>query len=76
MAEQFPNYSRLYKSYTKDGKILTKTGGHRDCIISLAWNAEGRKLASGSVDNSTKIWNLGKNVSNIIYERVWKHPFP
>ena len=31
--------------------------GHRNIVTSLAFSADGRWLASGSWDNTVKIWN-------------------
>ncbi len=32
--------------------------GHRDFVRSVAWNHDGTQLASGSSDNTIKIWKV------------------
>jgi WD40 repeat protein len=32
--------------------------GHTDGVLSVCFNADGQKLASGSEDKTIKIWNL------------------
>eukprot|EP00026_Physarum_polycephalum_P009287 Phypoly_transcript_09405.p1 GENE.Phypoly_transcript_09405~~Phypoly_transcript_09405.p1 ORF type:complete len:355 (+),score=41.64 Phypoly_transcript_09405:188-1252(+) len=35
--------------------------GHKKKIHSVAWNCNGRKLASGSVDQTVRVWNIETN---------------
>ncbi len=33
--------------------------GHLGCVTSVAWNNDGNKLASGSYDQTVRIWSVG-----------------
>ena len=33
--------------------------GHSNRVMSVAWNNDGTKLASGNVDNTVRIWSVG-----------------
>ena len=33
--------------------------GHSDDVTALAWSANGQSIASGSLDNTTRIWSTG-----------------
>jgi len=60
-----------------------KRVGHKDAVMSLAWNEEvGHVLASGSVDTTVKIWDLNqKNVNTTLkyhqdkVQSLGWHPF-
>ena len=32
--------------------------GHTECVLSVAFNHDGTKIASGSDDKSVKVWNV------------------
>jgi len=38
--------------------------GHKKIVQSVAWNCTGQKLASGSVDNTTRVWSLTQDGRN------------
>ncbi|SCV69795.1 BQ2448_1189 [Microbotryum intermedium] len=40
--------------------------GHRAVVRSLAWNADGRRLASGSVDKSLRVWVPEKDLKTSV----------
>ncbi len=46
---------------TATGKRLTRLLGHRDWALSVAWSADGKTIASGSIDGTVKLWD-GKAV--------------
>ena len=33
--------------------------GHRDSVLTVSWHSSGNRFASGSMDNTIKLWNLG-----------------
>jgi WD40 repeat protein len=41
------------------GKVVTEFEGHRGTVRSLAFSADGKRLASGSGDGSAIVWDLG-----------------
>ncbi|KAL6046121.1 THO complex subunit 3 [Balamuthia mandrillaris] len=54
--------------------------GHKKEVHSVAWNCTGRKLASGSVDNTTRVWNIShsatkdlelKGHTNSVHQLCW-----
>ena len=40
------------------GKITKEFFGHKKKVHSLSWNCVGEKLASGSVDQSVRVWTI------------------
>lgn len=37
--------------------------GHKEKVHTVAWNCDGRKLASGSVDKTARVWSPHRGVS-------------
>jgi len=37
--------------------------GHHQKVHTVGWNSDGKKLASGSVDQTARIWNVERSVS-------------
>lgn len=50
-----------------------KIKGHSSYVSCLAWSPDGRKLASGSMDNTVNIWDAatGSRVSEISWHSNW-----
>ncbi|MEI6446233.1 MAG: hypothetical protein WCO29_24680 [Nostocales cyanobacterium ELA583] len=42
----------------KAGKLLQTLTGHSDPVRSVAYSPDGKTLASGSGDDTIKIWRL------------------
>ncbi|MFM6754395.1 MAG: WD40 repeat domain-containing protein, partial [Dolichospermum sp.] len=42
----------------RTGELLQTLTGHSDSVWSLAYSPDGQTLASGSLDNTIKIWRL------------------
>jgi len=40
-------------------KLGSPLNGHSRSVTSVAWNNDGTKLASGSYDNTVRIWSVG-----------------
>jgi polycomb protein EED len=38
--------------------------GHRDCVLTLGWHPQGHQFASGGMDTTVKLWNVGEG-SNV-----------
>ena len=59
--------TKLWDMETKQ-EITTLTG-HDNCIISVCFSPNGRLLASGSYDNTIKIWDTVtfKELTTLIY---------
>ena len=49
------------------GKERLSLEGHKDAVLSVAFNADGKVLASGSSDKTIKVWNIatGKNTATL-----------
>ena len=41
-----------------DGAVSTEVIGHKKKVHCVAWNLSGSRLASGSVDQSTRVWDV------------------
>jgi len=41
-----------------DGKLITKIGEHTNYVNDVAFNKQGTKLITGSVDTTAKIWDI------------------
>jgi WD40 repeat protein len=46
------------KLWNREGQLLTTLEGHIDRVMSVSFSPDGQLLASTSVDNSVKLWNL------------------
>ena len=44
--------------YGKD--LIATLEGHADVVLSVAYSSDGKTLASGSSDNTIKLWNVSK----------------
>ena len=40
------------------GKTTREYSGHKKKVHSVAWSCTGAKLASGSVDQSVRVWTI------------------
>jgi len=47
----------------KSGKVVGKNEVHKGEICGLKWNADKKLLASGSNDNTVRIWQMGSNIA-------------
>jgi hypothetical protein len=52
---------QLYQ--TSDWKPLTTLRGHDDVVFSLAFDSDGKRLASASFDHSVRVWDVAKQAS-------------
>ncbi len=50
---------RMLLLNSSDGKTILETRAHPDCIWGLAYTPSGRKLVTGSADQSIKVWEVG-----------------
>jgi WD40 repeat protein len=41
------------------GQCVSTLNGHSGYVTSVAWNNDGTKLASGSDDETVRIWSVG-----------------
>ena len=39
--------------------VKRSLSGHSDSVMSVAWNNDGTKLATGSFDSTARIWSVG-----------------
>ena len=51
----------LIASFPSSNYLQKTLSGHSNSVASLAYNPNGQILASGSYDNTIKLWNLTKN---------------
>ena len=47
-----------------DGSNVFTYKGHSDVVKSVAWSPDGKRIASGSYDNTVQVWDAadGSNV--------------
>lgn len=46
-----------------DSSKIRECKGHKEKVHTVAWNCDGRKLASGSVDKTARVWSPHRGVS-------------
>lgn len=51
----------LIASFPSSSYLQRTLSGHSNSVASVAYNPDGQILASGSYDNTIKLWNLTKN---------------
>ena len=51
----------LISSFPSSSYLQRTLSGHTNSVASIAYNPDGQILASGSYDNTIKLWNLIKN---------------
>lgn len=45
-----------------DNSKIRECRGHKEKVHTVAWNCDGRKLASGSVDKTARVWTPHRGV--------------
>ncbi|ORX75402.1 WD40 repeat-like protein [Anaeromyces robustus] len=45
-------------------RVSREYKGHRQKVHTVGWNIEGKKLASGSVDQTARVWNIERSSSH------------
>jgi len=53
---------RLYEDDDEDKKCIRTLLGHTNSVSSLTFNFDGSHLASGSLDNTIKIWDVSSGI--------------
>jgi len=68
------------KMYNKQGQMIKEFSGHTGGVRSVAMSRDGRYLASGSEDQSIKIWKLDEkgeapSMRDIFVDPIWNEYF-
>jgi WD40 repeat protein len=50
----------------QSGKELAVFIGHRNLVTSVAWSPDGKRLATGSRDNTARVWEVHSNESIVL----------
>lgn len=53
----FASRDKIPVHEVKDGKLLYALEGHTDIVLSVDWSSDGKWLATGSDDNTVRVWN-------------------
>ena len=56
---------------SRSWKAPLPTDPHSDDVLSVAWSPNGKKLVSGSVDDTVKIWNASDTTAAV--NTLWGH---
>ncbi|KAI8897950.1 WD40-repeat-containing domain protein [Globomyces pollinis-pini] len=61
---QYPSFNKLSSSLpqSKSKDFI----GHKDKVHTIDWSCDGRRLASGSVDKTARVWSVERSVSDSI----------
>lgn len=54
----FDSENSIWVWSTATGELLADLSGHKQNVVSLAFSADGKTLASSSFDSSLKLWHL------------------
>jgi WD40 repeat protein len=74
------NYSRVVQIRDgRTGKVLAEMDGHTSTVSSLDWHPAGRFVATGSHDNTVRLWDVENNTQQLVinahtdtvYEVAW-----
>jgi len=65
-----PDYGEIRLFLLESGKQIGLLEGHKSTIHSLAFNPDGDLLASGSADDSIRLWKIPA------YNQGWREPGP
>ena len=60
----------IYDAHT--GEELALLVGHADIVTSLDFPADGRFLASGSLDGTVRLWDIGTNKQMALFAGHWR----
>jgi WD40 repeat protein len=52
--------------WTPSGQPAHSLAGHTASVLSLAWRPDGKLLASGSTDQTVRLWNLDRSSARVI----------
>jgi serine/threonine protein kinase len=56
----------FYLSNRQPAQALAVLRGHQDSVTSLTWSPDGRLLASGSLDQTARLWSIGSKDTLIL----------
>ena len=58
-----------YQQYFKDHSRVKEFAGHSGKVHTVAWSADGKRLASGSLDKTACVFTLDKD--RLVKGRFW-----
>lgn len=59
----------------RTGAVLDTLAGHAGLIFSVAFTPDGRRLVSGSMDATIRVWDVGSGEAVRIIATDWPQPF-
>ena len=55
---------------TTKGKLIHTLEGHKEAVTSVAFSPDGEFFASGSKDQTVKIWKVNNGELNYTFEKI------
>jgi WD40 repeat protein len=52
----------------RHGKLIAKWTGHNSRVLNICWNRDGRRIASGDDEGTTRVWDVDSGKTILVIE--------